>query len=213
MIEKNFSILMETQAVFLKKFEDSHLMKLIHSADIDNKEIRIKLMDCIQTFSDYFQKCVMLRYIFTDGNHSVSKMVNEHLSEEFGHNFDLLIDRGNRPAHFDPILDSTAAWFCWKMFMFNHLEKTLLMHWVLESSAYTFFKAAYQVMEKYQETNYFKIHVEADEKHKEIDTYFFKDLRSEEYENLLKILNEGWHVLFTTCNRIAEISIIRDHKS
>ena len=207
MTERNFNILMKKQTTLSKKFEDSDLMKLIKSSDIDNKDIRIKLLDCIQTFSNYFQKCVMLRSVFTEYSYSFSKMADEHLSEEFGHNFDLLADRDHKPGHFDPILDSSAAWFCWKMFMLSNLEKTLLMHWVLEASAYVFFTAAHQVMDKYKETNYFKIHAEADEKHKELDTLLFEGLRHEEYENLLTVLDQSWQVLFTACNRIAEISL------
>jgi hypothetical protein len=205
---KNKERLIKTQSVFLEKFKENGLMKLINSKEIGKKDTRVIFLDCIQTFSDFFQKSVMLRAVFTEPDSVFHKLANEHLSEEFGHNIDLLADRNNRPAHFDPILESCAAWFCWKMLSLDNIEKTVLMHWVLESSAYVFFTSAHTVMERYKETDYFKIHAEADEKHKDIETSFLEGLREEECERLLNVLDQGWKILFTTCDRIAEITLL-----
>lgn len=206
MINNELASLLEKQETYLQQFKQSQLIQFIKSSEVDRKEARIKLLDCIQTFSDYFQKAVMLRAIFTE--HSMlGKLAQEHLNEEFGHNTSLLIDRSNRPPYFDPVLDSTAAWFCWKMLTLGHLEKALLMHWVLESSAYLFFLEAHKVMEKYGETNYFKVHAEADEAHQHFDLTLLKNLTPTDYQNLNTVVEQGWQVLLTVCNQIAELSL------
>jgi hypothetical protein len=198
--------LLQRQAAFLKQFNENPLMQLIVGQETTKQDVRRQLLDSLQVFSDYFQKAVMLRAVFTEQS-LLFKMAQEHLHEEFGHNTSLSADRGHRPTVFDPILESTTSWFCWKMLTLDRLEKTVLMHWVLEASAYSFFTEAHKVMQIYKETDYFKVHAEADEYHKELDTSFLEGLSDENYANLLIVLEQSWQILFTACGRIAELSI------
>lgn len=188
----------------LKNFQESHLLKILSSTELDKKETRNKILDCIQIFANYFQKIVMLRGTFTH-NPVLSAIARMHLNEELGHDAVLMKERNNRDSLFDPILDSSMAWFCWQMFGLNDLEKTVLMHWVLESSAYCFFSNAKTVFGRYGEMEYLDIHSEADEGHKDIDPVFLKGLRLEEYERLETVLLQGWSVMTTACDRIAEL--------
>ena len=188
----------------LKIFQESHLLKILSSADLNKKTIRDEILDYIQIFANSFQKIVMLRSVFTHSR-ILSSMAQMHLSEELGHDIILMKERSNKSALFDPILDSAMAWFCWQMFKLNDLEKTVLMHWVLESSAYCFFSHAKTIFDRYGEMEYFKIHSEADEAHKDIAPTILNNLRSEEYSNLEMVLFQGWSVMTTACDRIAEL--------
>jgi hypothetical protein len=188
----------------LKIFQDSHLLKILSSTDLNEKTIRDKTLDYIQIFANYFQKIVMLRGVFTYSP-ILSSMAQMHLNEELGHDIILMKERSNRSTLFDPILDSSMAWFCWQMFKLNDLEKTVLMHWVLESSAYCFFIEAKTVFDRYGEMEYFQIHSEADEEHKDIAPALLNNLRPEEYANLEMVLVQGWSVMTTACDRIAEL--------
>lgn len=122
------------------------------------------------------------------------------------HNFSLDADRNYRPPAWDAILDATACWFTWKMFTLDQEAKTVLMHLVLETSANIFFQEAHKVMHSYGETDYFKIHSEADEKHEKMGRELLQNLSTEKYQQLLVVQSQGWDVLNAVCNRIAELS-------
>lgn len=198
----DLNVLLENNKVLTKEYENNLLMQLLKSNLIQEKHIRERLLDCIQVFSDYFQKVVMLRYILCD-NHKFLSVAQLHLTEEYGHNISLKQDREHRPSVWDPILESTSCWFAWKMFTLDEEEKTVLVHLVLETSAQLFFTRAHQVMEQYQETEYFKIHRDADEQHEQMGIDLLKELTVEKYQRLQKILSQGWAILNTACNQIA----------
>lgn len=197
--------LYQQQEECLKKFKNSHLLKILSSIELDKKEIRDIILDCIQIFANYFQKIVMLRGAFTYSL-VLSSMARMHLNDELGHDAILMKERNDRNPIFDPILDSSMAWFCWQMFGLNDLEKTILMHWVLESSAYCFFINAKTVFDRYDKMKYFEIHAEADEEHKNVAPAFLNNLRPAEYARLETVLVQGWAVMTTACNRIAELA-------
>ena len=189
---------------YIKQYKNNPLMVLIRSEKMQDKAMRECLLDCIQVFSDQFQKVVMLRSIFCDDPKFFS-VVNEHLNEEFGHNLLLLKDRNNEPALWDPILESTSCWFAWKMLSLNNEEKTVLVHMVLEASANIFFQEAHKVMNKYAETDYFKTHAEADEAHEAMGKELLSNISKQQLERLLLIQKRGWDVLNATCARIEQI--------
>jgi ribulose bisphosphate carboxylase small subunit len=198
----NLTILLENNKVFVNEYINNSLMQLIKSDAMKEKYMRKRLLDCIQVFSDYFQKVVMLRYVFCD-NPKFFSVAQLHLTEEYGHNISLKQDREHRPSVWDPILESTSSWFAWKMFTLDEEEKTVLVHLVLEASAHLFFTQAHQIMERYQETEYFKIHSDADEQHEQMGIGLLKELTVEKYQQLQKILSQGWTILNTACNQIA----------
>lgn len=198
--------LINKNKVFVEQYKNSHLMRLICSEKMAEKSVRDYLLDCIQVFSDYFQRVVMLRSVFCEEQKFV-KVANTHFQEEFRHNLSLLEDRNNRPSIWDPILESTSAWFAWKMFVLSNEEKVVLIHLVLEASAHVFFSAAHKVMLQYQETNYFKIHADVDEEHEKMGVNLLEDISLDKLEGLLLIQKQAWDVLNTTCDRIAELVI------
>lgn len=203
----NFNSLVETNKQFVKYYRQNNLMKLINNKELmKEKSARIYLLDCIQVFSNYFQKVVALRSVFCE-DIKFCNLANDHLVEEFGHNLSLLKDRNSEPPVWDPVLESTSAWFAWKMFTLNDEEKTLLIHFVLEASANIFFSAADKVMQHYQETNYFKIHSDADEAHEQMGVNILEHVDPSRLERLFLIQKQGWDVLNVTCNRIAELTL------
>ena len=161
----NCQTLYTQQEICIETFNSSRLINIFFTNEMEKEYVREKILDCIQVFSNYFQKIVMLRSTFTNSI-SFSMMTRTHLNEEFGHDDILLNERKNKNILFDPVLDSAMAWFCWKMLSLNDLEKTILMHWVLESSAYCFFTHAKEIFDRYRQMEYFKIHTQADEEQK-----------------------------------------------
>lgn len=200
------SLLFEKNEFFAIEYQNNPLMHLIKNEAMENKFIRERLLDCIQVFSDYFQKTIMLRQVFCEDQNFLI-IANQHLAEEFGHNLALLKDRNNRPPLWDPVLEATSSWFAWKILMLSNTEKTVLVHLVLETSANIFFQAAHKVMCKYGETDYFKIHSEADEKHEQMGNNLIKNISFDELGKLLLIQQQGWDMLNATCTQIATLTL------
>lgn len=211
MYNNNYDLrfLLNKNLEYSNTFKQSSLMSLIVDESMQKPECRRRLLDCIQVFSNYFQKTVMLRLVLND-NSSHIKIAQTHLAEEFGHDISLMHDRNDREPIWDPILEASSAWFSWKMLTLDNYEKTILVHQVLEESANIFFVKANQVMLRYNETEYFKIHAEIDDEHAAMGISLLKDLTSAQYLNLAIIQQQGWDVLNVVCNRIAELT--RDTK-
>lgn len=85
---KIFDNIIKKNQDYIADFRNSPLMRLIADTKMDDSCSRAKLLDCIQVFSNYFQKTVMLRAVLNDDNRFI-KIAQEHLAEEFGHNTSL----------------------------------------------------------------------------------------------------------------------------
>jgi len=205
----NLRFILDKNLEYCNIFKQSALMRLIVDESMQNQEYRKRLLDCIQVFSNYFQKTVMLRFVLNDNPNHI-KIAQTHLAEEFGHDVSLMRDRNEMEPIWDPILEASSAWFSWKMITLNNYEKTLLVHQVLEESANIFFVKANEVMLRYKETEYFKMHAEIDDSHASMGIKLLQDLTSAEYLNLAIIQQQGWDVLNVVCNRITELT--RDRK-
>jgi len=132
----------------------------------------------------------MLRSVFCENSRFLAT-AQKHLDEEFGHNLSLNTDRNHRPPVWDAILEATASWFTWKMFTLDQEEKTVLIHLVLETSANIFLQEAHKVMRQYGETNYFKLHAEADEKHEKMGRELLKIYPKKNMRACLKFSNKA----------------------
>ncbi len=62
-------------------------------------------------------------------------------------------------------------------------------------------------MEKFGETDYFKLHSELDEHHEMMGLELLEGLREADYQHLSLIQQQGWDVLNTVCHRIAALTI------
>ncbi|RDI46947.1 hypothetical protein [Aquicella lusitana] len=202
----NLALLLEKNRYHASLYQTrSPLMHLIRSEAMAEKSKREKLLDCIQIFSDYFQKTIMLRNVFCE-HLKFMPIAQAHLREEFEHNLDLFRDRKQRPAPWDPLLDATSAWFAWKMLTLDNEEKTLLVHLVLETSANIFFTEAHQVMHAYGETEYFTIHAAVDSEHEQMGVTLLENLTADKYKRLIVVQQQGWDMLNTACDRIASLT-------
>ena len=201
----NLDTLLETNQTFTDAFKDNPLMQLIDSYVMHEARNRVRLLDCIQVFSNYFQKTVMLRAALNQ-NHRYVPIVRAHLVEEFGHDVALMHDRKDREPIWDPILEACSCWFSWQMLSLDNSEKTVLVHMVLEASAHLFFIQAHRVMRQYAETDYFKIHADVDEHHETMGLDLLTGLRDLDYQRLSEVQQQGWAMLNTACCRMAELT-------
>lgn len=188
---------------YLESFRNSRLLSLINSPSINQPEVREKLLDCLQTWSDMFQDLLHIRVAMTlDSAHK--KIAFEHLVEELGHNNNL---RNQRDANHSPIWDaaflSTMEWFRYQMLYKSDMVKTLLMHIVLEGSGEIFHSEASRV---FANMPHFQEHGEDDGSHVSMGIELLNQASPKEIEELRETLSEGWNMITLLCDRFADIA-------
>lgn len=196
-------VLLEDNEHFLEDFRHSRLLALINSAVIEHPQVREKLLDCLQTWSDMFQDLLHIRVAMTlDPAHK--KIALEHLIEELGHNNNL---RDQRETGHTPVWDaaflSTMEWFRHQMLYKSDMVKTLLMHIVLEGSGEIFHSEASRV---FAGMPHFQEHGEDDGSHVSMGIELLNQASPKEIEELREALSEGWNMMTLLCNRFAEIA-------
>jgi hypothetical protein len=200
----NMDSLLQRNDYFSEQFLQNPLMQLIVSEHMNDRLKRHRLLDVIQTFSDYFQKVVMLRSVLCENQRFIS-IAQAHLSKEFELNMQLMQDRQHRPRVWDPILESGSTWFAWKMLALDNEEKILLVHLVLETSTSIFFQAAHRVMQAYSETEYFTVHAIANDEQDHIGVELLGNLSTDRYQDMIELQQQGWRILNMVCERMADI--------
>jgi len=193
---------------YAAQYQRNALLQWLDHPALDQPEARTRLMDCIQLFSNHFQKMVMLRQVLTD-NQPFLKVARLHLEEEYGHDRLLMAERANREPIWDPILEATACWFSWKMLTLDNTEKALLVHLVLEVSANLFCSKANARLQKYGETDYFKEHAEADQHHEKMGTELLVDLSEKQYQRLLEVQQQGWSMMDAASKQMATLATMQ----
>ena len=197
--------LFEKNYFYAELFQKNPLVTLASGTNVQDASVRERLMDAIQILSNYFQKTVMLRYVFCEDSKFLP-ITTEHLLEEFGHNFGLDKDRNERPTPWDPVLEASATWFSWNMLTLDNDEKSVLVHLVLEKSGLVFFQQAHKTLSQYGETNYFEEHSEADKKHEKMGLDAIKNSSAEKIQRFFLIQKQGWDMMNIACNQIARIA-------
>lgn len=195
--------LLSDNEAYLDGFKNSRLLSLVNSPSIDQPEVREKLLDCLQTWSDMFQDLLHIRVAMTrDPAHK--KIALEHLLEELGHNDNL---RNQRDAHHSPVSDaafhSTMEWFRHQMLYKSDMVKTLLMHVVLEGSAEIFHSEAARV---FASMPHFREHGEDDGSHVSMGIELLNQASPKEIKELRETLSEGWNMITLLCDRFSDIA-------
>jgi quercetin dioxygenase-like cupin family protein len=204
--EPSFELLIERNRQYCDEHRNNPLFELIQSGRLDDNRCRQRFLDAVQVWSNWFQKAMMARSVFNEDPRFVS-LFQQHLDEEYGHNTKLAADRGGqREPLWDPILEATSTWFVWKMLSLDNLEKTVLIHLVLEAAASTFHPMAQPIMDVYHETDYFALHNEADDEHEVMALEYLKGYQPEIYRRLMRVQKEGWEMFNTLCARMVALA-------
>lgn len=188
---------------FMEDFKSNEVFALVEGGEVENKAVRAKLLDTIQIWSRHFQRVVMSRVVF-GSNPRFDAIAREHLAEEYGHDTNLEQSRGGalRPV-WDPLLEACSAWFPAKMLSLDDVEKTVLVHLVLEGSSTVFHRVAHPIMDAFNETKHFAVHDTEDGDHLAMGLDLLRGLDHETYVRLGRILREGWDMMNALNTRMA----------
>ncbi len=176
---------------------------LLRENALDNPKARQVFLDNIQVFSDFFQHMLFIRQA-TCLDPAFEAIFLEHLQEEFGHD-KLLAARKIKHKSHDVILQATSMWFCQQMFILDNLEKTALVHLVLEVSGAYYHNLAKDKLGIDVESDYYEIHTQVDDIHAEMGEKLLQGHHPEVYKRLHNVIFKGWHMLDAMTRRVAEL--------
>ena len=160
----------------------------------------------IQIWSRHFQRVVMSRVVF-GSDPKFGALAREHFASEYGHDTSLETSRGGAlRAVWDPVLEACSAWFPAKMLQLDDVEKTVLVHLVLEGSAAVFHKVAHPIMDAFNETQHFAVHNTEDGDHLAMGLDALRGLDRATYERLAHVQREGWDMMNVLCTRMATLA-------
>ncbi|MCQ4120656.1 cupin domain-containing protein [Rhodococcus tibetensis] len=196
--------LLEANSKYLEEFENSSLLRLIDDPSMTDPDVRQRLLDCQQTWSDAFQDLLHLRVAMTtDPQHK--HVALDHLVEELGHNNNL---REQRESRHSPVDDatfvSTMDWFRHQMLYRSDMVRTLLMHVVLEGSGEIWHREAARA---FPDIPHFQEHGEDDGHHVSMGIDLLDRATPTETRELREALDEGWKMITQLCDRIASIAL------
>ena len=199
--------LLEDNKKYLEEFRSSKLLRLIDDPSLADRDVRERLLDYNQTWSDVFQDLLHLRVAMTmDPEHK--HVALDHLVEELGHNNNL---RNQRQSPHGPVTDptflSTMDWFREQMLNRSDMVRTLLMHIVLEGSGEIYHREAARA---FPDIPHYQEHGEDDGDHVTMGLDLLNRASQPEIEELREALGEGWKMITQLCDRMAFIALAED---
>jgi hypothetical protein len=176
---------------------------LLRSGALDSSRSRKRFRDAARVFSDAFQTILLTRQA-TCRDARYAAIFHEHMEEELGHNELLTVPRARR-APADPILRATANWFCHQMLVLDNIDKAVLVHLVLETAGYHFHTLAKPVLSDDVSAEYFHVHAEADDDHKDVVTCLLANQHPNTYARLHQVVEDGWDMFDAMTKRIVHL--------
>jgi mannose-6-phosphate isomerase-like protein (cupin superfamily) len=195
--------LLALNAELAEAYGRSDLLRLIEGKGICDGGVREGLLDGLQVWSDHFQRLLAFRLAYSE-QEAHRRVALMHLKDEEGHNHELRSQRGGRPAKvLDPPFYAAADWFKVLMISGSDIEKTAVMHLVLERSGQIFHERAARV---FPNMAHFQDHGDHDVAHVELGISLLEGLSVPELQALGSTLEEGWRMMTRLCDRMAHLA-------
>lgn len=206
----NIAKLMEEQEKLEKRFNKNPLMLLARSSKLENPEIKARMLEALNCWSDWFQKILAAR-VAMEHKAEYVEAAEQHFAEEVGHNKILLGMRHNEPVtYWDPLLESAASWFHHQVMCAPDEERTIYMHLVLEGASTQFHSAAKSLV---PEEGYFDLHSELDEDHFGMGVRLLENAQNLDVPHLITVLQHGWAVFGVIATQMAHYALGKPAKS
>jgi hypothetical protein len=171
---------------------------------LDDAAKREVFLACLQALSRHFQETIFMRQAHC-GAEPYRSLFMRHFREEVGHDDVLRADRGRSDEMWDPIIEGVGAWFSSRMSVLDNIEKTAIVHLVLESSGAYMGSLSRKTMPRYGSANYFALHDELDDSHV---TLALAPLRQQSPETLIRlraVVEQAWRMMDTWGDRVASL--------
>jgi hypothetical protein len=197
--------LMARQEQYMATFATHPLFLMGRHGKLKDPRVRGRFLDCLQVWSNYFQKMVMMRVVVTS-NPRFAPLAQDHQRDESGHDHALAKDRRDPRPVWDPVLESTASWFVWKMMSLSDLERLVLVHLVVEGAGSVFYRDMLPYLSSTEARAHFEPHVVADEQHVAMAVELLRRTPVADWRPLFEIQKRGWAMMRTMLGRMVELA-------
>lgn len=190
---------------YVEHFSKHRLFSMVAKGHLAAPKVRERFFDCFQVWSNHFQRMVLARAALSRGPR-FEALARSHMDDELGHNRLLEASRAKPVPVWDPVLESLCAWFPWQMMTSGELEKTVLVHLVVEASAIVFYREMAPVFDTGEAREHFAAHTGGvDCHHVQMGVDLLRQVPLQDCEPLLEIQQRGWDVLGSVLGRIADL--------
>lgn len=191
----------------IENFKQCRFLKMLTDGTLNNPQKRQRYVDALQIWSNYNQDLLLARQ-GTTSDTLFAPIFLQHMSEEVGHD-QVHAERGE---HFtsptslseDPIIEAIANWFICQMFRKDNIEKTALIHLVIENGSDIYHRIARPILKATVNDHYFELH-EADTEHAKIALHLLNHLSAAQYKELHQLIKKGWNMLACMTDRICQL--------
>ena len=195
--------LKELNTQYIENYKNNKIFEAFSKENVFSSEQRSLFLDYLQILSDQFQKMVLLRSAICD-DPRFTHFFREHLKEEFGHDEALQSSRDNLKIRDDAVFEALCIWFNHQMITLDNLEQAVLVHFIIEGSAFIFYNNIKHIFDPSKQ-NHFEDHSEFDGDHQEVDKEFFKGMTDEQFQRIKILLEKGWNMVEKQYERLAEL--------
>ncbi len=193
-----------------KEFKERHRNNLLYrqmsSGHYDTQEKRDQFLNYFQTWSNCFQKAMLLKTAFCEDPY-FAHVFSKHYQEELGHNEMLKKDRQKDSFKRDAVLEAVANWFPSKMVSLNQSEHIIIMNLTVEAAALVFYEFAKPAIDPDNKLSHFQAHGEIDICHESLGLDLLEDLNERQYKRLLEIQEDSWEMLDALMHRLGELTV------
>lgn len=193
----SYHTLVQHQKTLAQDFSHNPLFLLAESDFFSTAQRKERFLSYFQIWSDFFQKTVLARAVFSTTS-AFQSIADQHLLEEAGHNTQLKKDFPGTTPPWDAELEALCSWFTWKMLTLDDAARLILMHWVIERSADIFYSRMTDLFKDTQSYAHFILHKKMDaskHNHAQMGAHLIEKLPALEYERLNQIQKQGWTIL------------------
>lgn len=159
---------------------------------------------CLQALARHFQETIFMRQAHCAAE-PYRTLFMRHFREEVGHDDVLRADRNRSDEMWDPIIEGVGAWFTSRMANLDNIEKTAIVHLVLESSGAYMGSLSRKTMPRFGSANYFELHDELDDSHVTLALAPLRQQASETLIRLRTVIEQAWRMIDTWADRVASL--------
>ena len=189
--------------VHFQTFTQRPFFKMIQSGVLNQDEKkRTAFFNYMQIFADYFQTMIQMRQATCSDDRFYPTFL-KHFLDELGHD-NLFRQRDEIQNVWDPILVAVMTWFVHKMQVLDNVEKTVVMHLVLEKGGDYYHSIGNQTLTQHMASSYYAAHEELDEGHASMAMNLLSGYPKFVYHRLNHLLRESWLMLYAMVDRVHE---------
>lgn len=168
-----------------------------------DEEKRQLFFNYMQIFADHFQTMMQTRQAACRDNKFYPIFLT-HFIDELGHD-QLLRERKQICHAWDPVLVAVSTWFVHQMQVLDNIDKTVLMHLILEKAGDFYHTMGNKTLSHYLTSDYYAVHAELDEDHVSMAIELLPGYPEFVYERLSLLLKEGWYMMYTMFDRVHKL--------